>query len=95
MDYKKLSGDRLGKSSESIRKRVQSAQDIQLKRFLDSMSGVVGNADMRVGGDKAFLQAAGRRSEFDACCNESNEFIGKSLSSNPETDADNCRSGRR
>lgn len=33
MDYEKLSGDRLGESSESIRKRVQVARDIQYHRF--------------------------------------------------------------
>jgi predicted ATPase with chaperone activity len=31
--YEKLSGDRLGESSESIRERVQAARDIQNKRF--------------------------------------------------------------
>jgi len=33
VDYEKLSGDRLGESSESIRRRVQAARDIQQKRF--------------------------------------------------------------
>ena len=28
VDYDKLSGDRLGESSESIRKRVQAARDV-------------------------------------------------------------------
>ena len=34
VDYEKLSGDRLGESSESIRKRVQAARDIQHHRIL-------------------------------------------------------------
>jgi magnesium chelatase family protein len=32
VDYEKLSGDRVGESSESIRARVQAARDIQLQR---------------------------------------------------------------
>ena len=35
VDYEKLSGDRLGESSESIRKPVQAARDIQRARFLN------------------------------------------------------------
>ena len=60
VDYEKLSGDRLGESSEAIRQRVQSARDIQRKRFgvrslptsaqsLETLHSVVCNADMRVG----------------------------------------------
>jgi len=33
VDYEKLSGDRMGETSESIRARVQAARDIQRKRF--------------------------------------------------------------
>jgi magnesium chelatase family protein len=33
VDCEKLSGDRVGESSESIRKRVQPARDMQLTRF--------------------------------------------------------------
>ena len=50
VDYEKLSGDRLGESSDSIRARVQAAHDIQNKRFSDNGStDIVCNADMRVG----------------------------------------------
>jgi len=50
VDYEKLSGDRLGESSESIRARVQAARDIQNKRFsVSESSDIVCNADMRVG----------------------------------------------
>ena len=52
VDYEKLSGDRMGESSESIRKRVQAARNIQLNRFTNSQSphstDIVCNADMRV-----------------------------------------------
>jgi magnesium chelatase family protein len=49
VDYEKLSGDRLGESSESIRKRVQAARDIQNKRFSSNgSSDIVCNADMRI-----------------------------------------------
>ncbi len=48
VDYEKLSGDRLGESSESIRKRVQAARDIQNQRFSVS-TDIVCNANMRIG----------------------------------------------
>lgn len=49
VDYEKLSSDRLAETSESIRKRVQVARDIQLKRFSNGNSDIICNADMRVG----------------------------------------------
>jgi magnesium chelatase family protein len=63
VDYEKLSGDRVGESSECIRARVQAARDIQIKRFgvrtqsvqtsgtqsLETLHSVICNADMRVG----------------------------------------------
>ena len=63
VDYKKLSGNRLGETSESIRQRVQSARDIQNKRFSNGESkDIVCNADMRVGEVRRFcqLQAEGQ-----------------------------------
>ena len=61
VDYEKLSGDRLGESSESIRKRVQAARDIQNQRFSES-ADVVCNADMRIGEVRQFcsLQPEGQ-----------------------------------
>src|SRR5574342_335318 len=38
VDYEKLSGDRVGETSEAIRKRVQAARNIQLKRFTNHQS---------------------------------------------------------
>jgi len=50
VDYEKLSGDRMGETSEAIRKRVQAARNIQLARFTNiQSSNMVANADMRVG----------------------------------------------
>jgi len=50
VDYEKLSGGRLGESSESIRERVQAARDIQNKRFANGeASDIACNVDMRVG----------------------------------------------
>ena len=50
VDYEKLSGDRVGESSESIRTRVQAARDIQRRRFSSNgSSDIICNADMRVG----------------------------------------------
>jgi len=57
VDYEKLSGDRLGESSESIRARVQAARDIQNKRFANGdVSDIVCNADMRVGEIRQFCR---------------------------------------
>ncbi|MCC6498861.1 MAG: ATP-binding protein, partial [Anaerolineales bacterium] len=49
VDYEKLSGDRLGETSETIRKRVQAARNIQQNRFSNGKSDIICNADMRVG----------------------------------------------
>jgi magnesium chelatase family protein len=60
VDYEKLSGDRLGETSKSIRKRVQAARDIQNKRFSNAEAkDIVCNADIRVGEVRQFcpLQA--------------------------------------
>jgi len=47
VDYEKLSGDRMGETSEAIRKRVQAAREIQNKRF-GELTNIVCNADMRI-----------------------------------------------
>ena len=55
VDYEKLSGDRLGETSESIRKRVQMARDIQTQRYSNiESSNIVCNADMRIGEVRQF-----------------------------------------
>ena len=57
VDYEKLSGDRAGESSETIRARVQAAHDIQNKRFSSNgSSGIICNADMRVGEIRQFCK---------------------------------------
>jgi len=65
VDYEKLSGDRLGESSESIRQRVQTARNIQQLRFTNpsTSSGqrhqspdVFSNAGRRVGEIRQFCQ---------------------------------------
>lgn len=57
VDYEKLSGDRMGKTSESIRARVQAARNIQLARFANiESSNIVANADMRVGEIRQFCK---------------------------------------
>jgi magnesium chelatase family protein len=71
VDYEKLSGDRLGESSEAIRQRVQAARNIQQARFTnpnsrvsnnDSSPDIICNADMRVGEIRQYckLQAEGQ-----------------------------------
>ena len=62
-DYEKLSSERLGETSETIRKRVQAARDIQNRRFSNGEAkGIVCNADMRVSEVRQFcqLQAEGQ-----------------------------------
>jgi magnesium chelatase family protein len=65
VDYEKLSGDRVGESSESIRACVQAARNIQQARFTNpasrfsnngSSSDIVCNADMRVGEIRQFCK---------------------------------------
>jgi magnesium chelatase family protein len=57
VDYEKLSGDRLDETSETIQVRVQSARDIQNKRFANGdASDIVCNADMRVGEIRQFCK---------------------------------------
>lgn len=67
VDYEKLSGDRLGESSASIRARVQAAREIQRTRFVNYQStnrssSIICNADMRVGEIRQFcsLQPEGQ-----------------------------------
>ena len=63
VDYEKLSGDRLSETSESIRKRVQMARDIQTQRYSNiESSNIVCNADMRIGEVRQFcvLQPEGQ-----------------------------------
>jgi magnesium chelatase family protein len=55
-DYEKLSNDRLGERSESIRARVQVARDIQTNRFSGYNSDIVCNSDMRVGEIRQFCK---------------------------------------
>jgi magnesium chelatase family protein len=60
VDYEKLSGDRLGETSESIRARVQAARDVQLRRFgvrsQDTSDSIICNADMRIGEIRKFCK---------------------------------------
>jgi magnesium chelatase family protein len=56
VDYEKLSGDRVGESSQANRMRVQAARDIQNKRFSSTASDIVCNADMRVGEIRQFCK---------------------------------------
>ena len=65
VDYEKLSGDRVGESSECIRARVQAARNIQQVRFTNpdsritnngSSTDIICNADMRVGEIRQFCK---------------------------------------
>jgi len=59
VDYEKLSADRMGETSETIRKRVQAARDLQHARFSkqDTRSpAVMCNADMRLAEIRQFCK---------------------------------------
>ena len=60
VDYEKISGNKVSKvskASESIRKRVQVARDIQNKRFTSGKTtDIISNADMRIGEIRQFCQ---------------------------------------
>ncbi|HSL27622.1 MAG TPA: hypothetical protein VK900_00365 [Anaerolineales bacterium] len=62
VDYEKLSGDRTGETSTSIRTRVQAARDLQIKRYSSirnsniELSNIVCNADMRIGEIRQFCK---------------------------------------
>jgi magnesium chelatase family protein len=59
VDYEKLSGDRLGETSEVIRQRVQAARERQTARFANLNSrnaNIVSNADMRVAEIRQFCR---------------------------------------
>jgi len=57
VDYEKLSGDPLGKTSATIRMRVQDARGIQQKRFTNNgSSDIICNADMSVGEIRRFCK---------------------------------------
>ena len=57
VDYQKLSSDRLGESSETIRCRVEVARQRQRERFSHTKStSIVCNADMRVGEVRQFCK---------------------------------------
>jgi magnesium chelatase family protein len=57
VDYEKLSGDRVGESSEAIRARVQAAWNIQQKHFSNNgSSDIICNAAMRVGEIRQFCK---------------------------------------
>jgi magnesium chelatase family protein len=65
VDYEKLSGNKLSESSESIRKGVQPARNIQQTRFTDptsKTSDILCNADTGIGEVRQFcqLQAEGQ-----------------------------------
>ncbi len=56
VDYEKLSSERVGESSATIRARVHAARDIQRKRISSSSSDIICNADMRVGEIRQFCK---------------------------------------
>ena len=64
VDYEKLSGNKVGETSETIRARVQAARNIQQTRFTkpnskttkNESSNIISNADMRIGEIRQFCQ---------------------------------------
>ena len=57
VDHEKLSGDRIRKTSASIRAQVQAERNIQRKQFSNNgSSDIVGNADVGVGEIRQFCR---------------------------------------
>ncbi len=57
VDYQKLSSDRMGESSKTIRCRVETARQRQRERFASIKSAhIFANADMRVGEIRQFCK---------------------------------------
>ncbi len=57
VDYQKLSSDRLGELSAAIKKRVQTARDVQTARFATiESSNIACNADMRIAEIRKFCK---------------------------------------
>jgi magnesium chelatase family protein len=63
VDYEKLSGDRIGESSDCIRARIQAACDLQLKKWIIRYCLQRRHAHR---GNPAVLQVTRGRSKFDA-----------------------------
>jgi magnesium chelatase family protein len=99
VDYEKLSGDRVGESSESIRTRVQAARNIQHERFSNNGSvDIICNADMRVGEIRQFckLQEEGQclmRAAMTQLNLSARAYISASLSSRLEVISHDCGPG--
>lgn len=92
-DYEKLSGDRVGESSELIRARVQAAHNVQQKRFSNHNSDIVCNVDMRVEEIRQFCRSQDEgRSLMRG--HDATQSVGARLSPHPETGADHRRFGR-
>ena len=60
VDYEKLSGDRMGESSESIRAREQAARDIQHRQFTNFQSTYHHSADVLCNADREGIETAVR-----------------------------------
>ena len=103
VDYKKLSGDRIGESSTSIRARVQFARNLQQARFRNSEYRTADNGaapdmgcntDMRIGAIRQFckLQDEGQ-SLMQAAMTQLNLSARSSPHAKCETCAHDCGSG--
>ena len=56
MDFEKLSDNRKGESSETIRARMEKAREKQKETFADLNNQVMNNADMRVAEVRRFCE---------------------------------------
>jgi len=84
VDYEKLSGDRTGETSDTIRARVQAARDIQNKRFSSNgVSNIICNADMRVGEIRQFCKLQDEGQSLIRAAMSQNELVCESLSPHP------------
>ncbi|HLO13622.1 MAG TPA: ATP-binding protein [Anaerolineales bacterium] len=92
VDYEKLSGDRIGESSQCIRARVQAARDIQNKRFSkNGSSDIVCNADMRVGEIRQYCKVGEEGQRLMRAAMTQLNLSARGVPSHPQACAYDCR----
>jgi predicted ATPase with chaperone activity len=87
--FDKLSNDTLSESSASIRARVETAREIQTKRFKDTI--IHANSEMRNNEIREYCKLNNESIDFVAGSGYTNAFIGTRIQSHPQTGTHYCR----
>lgn len=91
VDYEKLSSDRVGESSASIRERVQAAREWQRVHF--DGSEIVYNSDMRVAEVRKFCKLDEAGDNLVRAADEPIKSISARVPSSVEASTHDCRFG--